>query len=221
MPRAWYRPVPEVGSATPSEKKPFLDPDYTALVIPPNIAPLNFRVVEDGRDYLVRISTKGGEELEIHCPDGNCRIPAKPWRRLLQSCKGGNLFYDIYVQKAGGTWVRFKQVTNTVAKEPIDSHIVYRRLVPNKSSSTIKGIYQRDIESFHVSPLITTRDGTFECFNCHTFHQHDPNRFLVHTRLVHPGMNLVMDGEIRKIDTDQAPMFRPLAYASCIRVAAT
>ena len=213
-PSAWYRPLPEVGSATPSEKKPSIDPDYTSLTIPPNIAPLNFRILEDGRDYLVRISTKAGKELNIRCPDGNCRIPAKPWRQLLQSCQGGNLLYDIFVQEIGAKWVRFKQFSNAVATEPIDSHIVYRRLLPNKSSSTIRGIYQRDLESFRVSPLITTRDKTFECFNCHTFCQHDPNRFLVHTRLTHPGMNLVMDGEVRKIDTEQAPMFRPLAYAS-------
>lgn len=210
----WYRPMPEVGSATPSEKEPRIDPDYTSLVIPPNIAPLNFRVMENGRDYVVKISSNRGEELRIHCPDGDCRIPARPWRRLLQTNKGGKLFYDVFAQEADGTWVRFKQIINAVAKEPIDSYIVYRRLTPNKSMSTIKGIYQRNIESFRKSALLTLRDETFNCFNCHTFHQHDPNRFLVHGRRSHEGMMLVMDGKTRMINTRQAPMFRPLAYAS-------
>ena len=96
----------------------------------------------------------------------------------------------------------------------MDSYVVYRRLVPNKSRSHIRGIYQRDLESFRSSPLITTRDGAIHCFNCHTFHQHDPNRFLLHVRGEFTGMVLVTDGEIRRIDTKQAPMFRPLAYAS-------
>jgi Tol biopolymer transport system component len=62
--------------------------------------------------------------------------------------------------------------------------------------------------------LVTTRDGSFECFNCHTFHRHDPDRFLFHLRVKHPGMMLVLDGKMRRINTDQAPMFRPFAYAS-------
>jgi hypothetical protein len=163
---------------------------------------------------VVRISSREGGQLTIHCPDGTCRIPAKPWRRLLEASKGSRLFYDVFGQKADGTWVRFRQVTNTVAEEPVDSYIVYRLLAPNNSSSVIKGIYQRDIESFRESPLVTPRDETFHCFNCHTFCQHDPNRFLFHVRVKHPGMMLVMDGKVRKINTEQDPMFRPFAYAS-------
>ena len=206
--------VPDVRSARRLEEAPRIDPDYTSLVIPPNIAPLNFRILEEGRDYVVRISPEGGEGLEIHCRDGTCRVPERAWRRLVAMSRGGRLFYDIFAQRADGGWVQFQRVTNTVAEEPIDSHIVYRRLVPNKTFSTIKGIFQRDLESFRVSALIKERGETFPCFNCHTFHQHDPNRFLVHTRMTHPGMVLVMDGKIRKIDTQQYPMFRPLAFAS-------
>lgn len=208
------RRAPQVGSASRMKRAPRIDPDYTSLVVPPNIAPLNFRILEDGRDYLVRISSEGGEKVEIHCPDGICRIPAKSWRRLLDNSKGGRLLYDIFVQEQDGAWVQFKQVTNTVAKEPIDSHIVYRLLAPNKFRSAIRGIFQRDLESFRESAIITTRDGTIHCFNCHTFHQHDPNRFLVHVRGEHVGMVLVTDGKIQKINTQQGPMFRPLAYAS-------
>jgi len=206
--------MPDITSETRSGREPRIDPDYTSVVIPPNIAPLNFRIMEDGRDYLVRISSDGGEELEIHCRDGTCRIPVKPWRRLLEANKGGRLFYDVFAQVGDGRWVQFEQVTNTVAKEPIDSHIVYRLLMPNKNHAKIRGVFQRDLESFRKSALMTLRDGTFRCFNCHTFHQHDPNRFLVHVRGKHEGMMLVMDGEIRKINTRQDPMFRPLAYAS-------
>lgn len=206
--------VSGVASATRSTAEPRIDPDYTSLVIPPNIAPMNFRIMEDGQDYVVRISSEGGRSLEIRCRDGTCRIPARPWRRLLQTGKEGRLHYDVFAQEENGTWVQFKRFTNVVAREPVDSYIVYRLLIPNKHATTVKGIYQRDLESFRESALITLRDGTFTCFNCHTFHQHDPNRFLVHLRTAHPGMMLVMDGETRKIDTKQDPMFRPLAYAS-------
>jgi hypothetical protein len=101
-----------------------------------------------------------------------------------------------------------------VAPDSIDSHIVFRQLFPNKKLSTVRGIFQRNLETFERSALVTLRDRTFKCFNCHTFHQHNPDRFLLHIRGPHAGMLLVMDGETRKVDTKQAPMFRPLAYAS-------
>lgn len=206
--------TPELTTVTKLEREPRIDPDYTSIVIPPNIAPMNFRIVEEGQDYLVKIASDGGQNVELHCPDGNCVIPQQSWRELLASAKGGRLVYDILVQKRDGTWLEFKQVTNTVADEPIDSHIVYRLLVPNKNRARIHGIFQRDLESFQTSALITRRDETFHCFNCHTFHQNDPNKFLVHVRAQHEGMLLVMDGQMRKINTRQDPMFRPIAYAS-------
>lgn len=206
--------VPDVSAAIRSERAAKIDPDYTFLVIPPNIAPLNFRITEDGQDYLVAISSGGAEKIWIHCRDGNCRIPAGRWRRLLETGQGGRLSYDIFAQTRDGTWIQYKQFTNTVAREPIDSYAVYRLLAPNKSRTRIRGIFQRDLESFQESALITTRDGTFHCFNCHTFCQHDPNRFLVHVRGEQEGMVLVADGVMRKINTKRDPMFRPLAYAS-------
>ena len=206
--------APDVETATAIRQPPRIDPDYTALVIPPNIAPLNFRILERGRDFLVRLSREGGETVELHCPDGTCRIPAKSWRRLLGGGRGGRLWCDIFVQRADGSWGRFERVVNTVAEEPIDSHIVYRLLLPNKSQARIKGIYQRDLESFRTSALITLRDGTFDCFNCHAFHQNNPDKFLIHSRVKYPGMILVADGKVRRINTEQSPMFRPLAFAS-------
>ena len=206
--------TPDLTSATAVDSPPRIDPDYTSLVIPPNIAPLNFRIKEEGRDFVVRISSDAAPPLELHCPNGTCRIGLKAWRDILQRNKGKQLSYDIYAQKQDGTWEQFQQITNTVAREPIDSYIVFRLLVPNKNISSIKGIFQRNLATFERSQLMTLRDGTFECFNCHTFHQHDPNRFLFHVRGKQGGMMLVMDGKARKINTQQDPMFRPLAYAS-------
>ncbi len=204
----------EVTPASVVHSPPHIDPDYTSLVIPPNVAPLNFRIREEGQDYFVRISSDAGPPLELRCPDGTCQIPLKAWQRMLQNNKGMHLYYDVYAMKEDGTWVQFGRITNTVAREPIDSYIVYRLLLPNKCSARIKGIFQRRVETFERSALVTCRDGTFECFNCHTFHQHNPDKFLFHVRLKHPGMMLVMDGRSRRINTEQAPMFRPLAYAS-------
>ncbi len=205
---------PNLRSATQSDRAPRIDPDYTSLVIPPNIAPLNFRILEDGCDYVVRISSDAGEQVDIPCSDGTCRLPIATWRRFLQASRGKRLYFDVFAQRDDGSWIQFRRIANSVAQEPIDSHIVYRLLTPNKSRTSIRGIFQRDLESFRESALVTKRDGTFTCFNCHSFHQHDPDRFLFHVRQKNAGMMLVTDGTIRKINTRQEPAFRPLAYTS-------
>jgi hypothetical protein len=204
----------DLSSAVAVEAAPRIDPDYAETVIPPNIAPLNFRVLEEGLDCVVRISSDAAPALEIHCPDRTCRIGLKPWRELLDRNKGKRLYYDIFVRKAGGAWTRFARFTNAVAEEPIDPCIVYRRLVPNNHQSNIKGVFQRDLESFETSTLVASPDTSFGCFNCHTFCQNDPNRFLIHLRGKNGGMIIVADGRIRKIKTDQPPLWRPLAFAS-------
>ena len=205
---------PDVTSATVVGTLPRIDPDYTFLVIPPNIAPLNFRIEEKGRDYFVRISSDAAPPIELHCPDGVCRIGVEDWREMLRANKGMSLYYDIFAMDQEGGWVQFQRIINTVASDSIDSHIVFRLLSPNTYLSTVRGIFQRNLETFERSALVTLRDRTFRCFNCHTFHQHDPNRFLLHIRGPHAGMMLVMDGQTRKVNTKQDPMFRPLAYAS-------
>ena len=206
--------MPDLASATPVHSPPRIDPDYTSLVIPPNIAPLNFRIKEEGRDFVVKISSEAAPPLEIHCPNGTCQIGLKPWRNMLQSNKGKPLYYDIYVKKQDGTWVQFQRITNTVAEEPIDPYIAFRLFLPNKNITLVQGVFQRNLETFERSTLVTRHDGAFECFGCHTFHQYDPDKFIFYIRMKNSGMMLVADGKVRKIETKQGPMFRPMAFAS-------
>ena len=105
----------------------------------------------------------------------------------------------MYAKREPGTWVQFKRVTNTVAAEPIDSYIVYRMLSPNSRCSYIKGIFQRDLETFETSVLVTRRDGTFRCFNCHTFCQNNPDKFIYYIRR---GQIRGHDGRGRRQDTE-------------------
>ena len=40
--------------------------------------------MEEGQDFVVVLSSEEGDRIELHCPDGTCRIPAGSWRRLLE-----------------------------------------------------------------------------------------------------------------------------------------
>lgn len=208
------RPAPDLSQAILAGVPPHIYPDYAFLVIPPNIAPLNFRIEEEGEAFIVRISSDAAPPVELRCPGGTCRIDARSWRQMLRANAGRCIYYDVYARRQEGAWVRFDRIINTVATEALDPYIVYRRLEPNRQVASIKGIFQRNLETFACSPLVTLRDGTFYCVNCHTFHRHNPARFFFHIRGDHAGTMLVMDGQMRKIDTQQGPLYRPLAYAA-------
>ncbi|MDE5812775.1 MAG: hypothetical protein K2H72_00675, partial [Muribaculaceae bacterium] len=42
---------------------PDIYPDYTGLVIPPNIAPLNFEIEVPGEEYISRVVSPSGKEM--------------------------------------------------------------------------------------------------------------------------------------------------------------
>lgn len=46
-------------------REPRLSPDYSGIIIPANIAPLNFRVLEDGCEYSVEIPACPGKGLGL------------------------------------------------------------------------------------------------------------------------------------------------------------
>ena len=47
------------------DKIPTITPDYSGIVVPPNIAPLNFLIEEKGEAYLVWIYSENGRPIKI------------------------------------------------------------------------------------------------------------------------------------------------------------
>lgn len=45
----------DMGSSKTIDRLSYISPDYTDIVIPPNIAPLNFQINEQGTEYLGEI----------------------------------------------------------------------------------------------------------------------------------------------------------------------
>ena len=105
-------------------------PDYCGTVIPPNISPLNFLVQEDGSCYCVKIYSKEGKPIEISSRSPNIEIPLHPWRKLLDMNRGEDLCFDVFVKTKKGQWHRFLPITNKIARETIDSYLVYRKIHP-------------------------------------------------------------------------------------------
>ena len=182
-------------------RTPKISPDYGGTVIPPNIAPINFRILEEGRAYLVEIRSNRGQPIRVFSRTGHVRIRLRPWRALLAASKGGDIFFDIYVQDADRRWSRFRPLVNTVAPEEIDGTLVFRFMKPLYTWWKDIGIYQRDLTSYKTSVILHGRSFSGGCLNCHSFVGNDPDTMSIALRSVTYGSHTLLSrhGNVEKI----------------------
>ncbi len=177
-------------------------PDYCDTVIPPNIAPLNFLVQEDGSYYCVKISSQNGEIIEVFSRLPKIRIPRGSWRELLNANRGGQLNFDIYVQTREKQWNRFETITSDIADDNIDGFLVYRKIRPIHNRWKEMGIYQRNLENYDERLVLHSRSFGYGCVHCHTFLKNDAKNMFMHVRASNgPSMLLFQDGKVANIDS--------------------
>jgi len=179
-----------------------ISPDYCDIIIPPNIAPLNFLIKEQGSYYCAKISSRNGKTIEVFSRSPKIMIPRKSWRTLLNNNKKEKMYFDIFVRKTNGLWERFDTITNKIANENIDGFLTYRRIRPLYSQWGDMGIYQRNIENFDESTILNNRTYNKGCANCHTFLNNDTGKMLIHIRSFKGvSMLLIEDGKASNIDS--------------------
>jgi hypothetical protein len=154
---------------------PKVTPDYSGLVIPPNIAPLNFAINEPGASYCVHVRGRGGTPLKVFSRRPQVRIPLRGWRRLLVQNKGRELYFDIYARTVGQAWNRYLTITNNIANEAIDGYLLYRKIHPSHNTWSVMGIYQRNLETFEEKGVLENRHFGGDCCHCHSLCNNDPN----------------------------------------------
>lgn len=200
------------GNITISEQIPYLEPDYTDITIPPNIAPLNFIIKEKGTAYFVRYSSGSGTEIEIGSGNGIIQIPQRKWRKMLLKNRGRNITTDIFSRDNDGKWSKFKSFTYRVATETIDPYLYYRLLYPGYESWAELSINCRSLESFKSESLIENSVVDENCINCHSFNNGKSDDFLFHMRGTMGGTYFYSDGKFRKINLKTKEMKNGAVY---------
>ena len=196
-----YDSVPE--SYTKVDLFPNIDPDYTNIVIPPNIAPLNFKIDEEGKEFYIDIYTnsKDCKHIEIKARDNMVIIPIKEWKEILSKNIGKELFIDIYLKDEKNSWGKFNTIENKIAKEEIDSYVAYRLINLGYVLWRRMGIYQRNLENFDESAIFTNRATNQNCMNCHSFSNNNPGEMMFHMRGDYGGTMIVKKGQVNKVNT--------------------
>jgi hypothetical protein len=122
------------------------------LVIPYNIAPLNFRIQNEAYDYLTSFVSTKGKPVVIKGND--VRINKQKWKNLLEANKGEALLVTVYV-KRDGIWFHFPTIRYQIAMEPIDSWVLYRTTQPSVSYRGEMVLIQRNLESFKEKTIFS------------------------------------------------------------------
>ena len=184
------------------EIQPEISPDYSDIVIPVNIAPLNFRILEEGQQYFAKVHTGGEASVNLFSKTGQMHIPPGKWRDLLRANTGRQIFFDVYVMNEEHEWRKFRSICNTIAKEEIDGTIVYRRMMPIYNWWRDIGIYQRNLANFNETLVMHGRSFEGGCLNCHSFVGNDPGTMTIGLRSAAYGSStlLAQNGKVRKID---------------------
>lgn len=179
---------------------PKISPDYTGVTLPPNIAPLNFKIIEPGDQYKVEIHAKAEPSIELNSKDGKIEIPSRAWRKLLEANLGQDLLIDISV-KRDGEWLQFGSIVNHIAPEDIDPYVTYRLLRPVYTYWLDMKLCQRDITSFRESTILDNKSINKACLNCHIACRNDPSKVIFHVRGMEGSSMLVRDGKVSRFDT--------------------
>ena len=188
------------GSSTPVDRLPVIFPDYTGIVIPPNIAPLNFVIKEKGKDFVARISFDGKDPITIKNSRGVIEIGIAKWHEILNKAKGKEINIEVFAKDEIGKWQKFKTIVNQVANEEIDNHLAYRLINTGYVMWAAIGIYQRNLENFDETPIIDNKSIDNTCINCHSFARNSPKSMMVHVRANHGGTVIYENGKLRKVN---------------------
>src|SRR4030043_141726 len=175
-------------------REPVIEPDYSGVTIPENIAPMNFSIHEEGESFKIRIRNAGGMEIIIRSSDGIVRFTKGAWRKLLRSGSGGKIEIEVSLEDKAGNIKKFDPFFMNVVNESIDPYICYRLLYPGYESWAEMKIVQRSTEDFRESAVFENQLLKDNCVNCHSFKQNNPGKFLLHVRGSMGGTYFV-DGE--------------------------
>ncbi len=183
-----------------SDHVPDISPDYSNVTIPPNIAPMNFLINENGDSYKVIIHSLNGREIIIKSADNFIRIPADKWKKLLSASAGEDIYIDINIKKEK-KWIKYKPIVNHVATDSVDRYLAYRLIYPGFEMWGQMGIYQRCLEDFKETPIMVNTLSENNCMNCHSFSANDTRYMLFHMRGKLAGTIFYRNDKISKINT--------------------
>ena len=198
-------------NAVTESRYPDLYPDYTGVSVPSNMAPLNFKLAAVYDKSYVKVTNRD-QSRQMECFGSHkVQFDMADWHNLLQACAGDSLWIEVSA-RSKQLWTTWKKFAIYISKDTIDPYMVYRLIEPGYEKWHIVGIYQRNLETFHEKPVIENKLTGYNCVNCHSFCNGNPDRMMFHMRADNGGTYIVSDGEIEKLKTKTDQTVSNLTY---------
>ena len=180
------------------------------VVLPPDIAPLNFMLpAEDGQEGVtVRC---GDRHLSAIVKQGAATPALSDWQELLAGSEGQTLTVSHCVRREG-RWLACQPFEMQVAKEPIDSFLTYRLIPPGYEKWFDMSIRQRNLTNYDERVIAANAGTDRNCMNCHSFCAGDASRMTMHVRGKHGGTLLVHEGKATMFDPRSLAPGRSFVY---------
>lgn len=202
--------APDINVARQSAEEVEIFPDYKDIIIPCNIAPMNFTVESEQEHRLI---IRGGDsQFQVSSDsEGLFDIPIKQWRKIVGENIGRKLEFTV-ARLEGDEWVGYKPFTMEISPDSIDSHLAYRLLPPAEQWLKI-GIFQRDLESFEQKAIFENKLTDYNCINCHSFPDRNPDKMIFHLRAKNAnGTAYIENGKVTKLNTKTPETISSLVY---------
>jgi hypothetical protein len=187
-------------------------PDYINVVIPPNIAPLNFHINNKGTKFHVELYTESDKGIVIEQSSDDIIIPEHSWRKLIQSNIGKNLYIDIYIKV--DKWFKFNTIKDSIVAEKVEPYLAYRLINTVNILWREMGIYQRNVENYDETPIFRNRSLKNGCVNCHNFNKANPETMSLHFRKTFPGTVLLLGDSMLRLDTKTKYTMSSFSYTA-------
>lgn len=190
--------VPE--NSVAAGRKPEIYPQYTDVTIPCNIAPLTFRIEEDGDGYVTRFAA-GGKELVVAGKE--VAVPVEEWHAMLDVANGDKIDVELFV-KSKEEWKRFEPFCFKVSPDSIDPYISYRLIPPSYVAYENLRICQRNISNYDEEVIYSNHlvpsEPHGQCINCHAYKNYKTDNMQFHARQHLGGTVFVHNGKAKKVN---------------------
>lgn len=189
-------------------------PDYKDIVVPENIAPLNF-MIEGAEGMVVTLEGDNGSIMTVPGTD-RIEMDTTEWRNLLKANSNGQIKVTVYTLQAE-KWYKYAPHSISVA-ESIDPYLSYRLIEPGYELYRQLGIYQRCLENFTQTTIYENNRSYKEkenhCINCHNFQNYSTDRMLFHVRSNHGGTIIINGDKAKKIQIKDPSILAAGVYPS-------
>lgn len=192
-------------------------PDYQNIIIPANIAPLNFQVKNDAKKIIAEVCA-GQETLILEGnPEQEIIFEEKSWKELIKQEHGKGINVHIFAETDKG-WKRYSDFQIQVARDTIDRYVSYRLIEPGYELYRQMGLYQRDLTTFDVQTIYENNrvhdQEDNHCVNCHNYQNYSTANMLFHVRSAHGGTVIANTEGIHKYELKNDSILGPSVYPS-------